>query len=78
MRGRLKYRVQWLGYDLDLEWYDAWDLVGSPQKLQEFHKDYPDRPGPPKYLDKWFTAWNDPEDRPPKEHTDRNAPVKRP
>ena len=51
-RGTLKYRVSWKGYDPDPTWYPAWNFIGSPHKLQEFHSRYPNEPGPPKYLNK--------------------------
>ena len=33
IRGTLKYRVSWKGYNLDPTWYPAWNFIGSPQKL---------------------------------------------
>jgi transposase InsO family protein len=50
VRGGLRYRVSWKGHDLDPIWYNAWNFVGCPHKLQEFHVHYPNQPGPPKYL----------------------------
>src|SRR6266550_8057953 len=41
VRGILKYRVNWKGYDLDPTWYFVWNFIGSPQKLQEFYSCYP-------------------------------------
>jgi transposase InsO family protein len=77
-RGTLKYRVKWKGCDPDPEWYPAWNFVGSPHKLQEFHAKYPNPPGPPKYLDEWMNCWHDADDTPPIEHRDKNAPRPKP
>ena len=55
----LKYRVRWIGYDPDLVWYPAWNFVGSPYKLKEFYDQYPNKLGPPKYLDEWLKYWMD-------------------
>ena len=30
VRGILKYRVSWKGYDLDSMWYFAWNFISSP------------------------------------------------
>jgi hypothetical protein len=73
-RKTLKYRVHWMGYDPDPAWYPAWNFVGCPQKLKEFHGQYPGQPGPPKYLDEWMDCWYDEDDRQPVEHQDKNAP----
>ena len=54
IRGSLEYRVHWMGYDPDPTWYPAWNFVGSPYKLREFHDRYPNQPSPPKYLDEWM------------------------
>ena len=74
IRRSLKYRASWKGYDLDPNWYPAWDFVGSPQKLKEFHERYPEQPGPPKYLDEWIACWHDENDKQPVERRDKNAP----
>jgi len=71
VRKSLHYRVSWTGYDPDPTWYPAWNFVGSPQKLLEFHEKYPNQPGPPKYLDEWIKCWNT--DMDPIEHKDKNA-----
>jgi hypothetical protein len=52
----LQYRVSWKGYDPDPIWYLAWNFVGCPQKLREFHDNYPSQPGPPKHLDEWISC----------------------
>jgi transposase InsO family protein len=74
-RKTLKYRVQWKGYDPDPTWYPAWNFVGCPHKLKEFHNRYPDQPGPPKYLNEWIECWHNKDDKEPIEHKDKNAPV---
>jgi hypothetical protein len=74
VRKTLKYRVSWKGYDPDPTWYPAWNFIGSPHKLQEFHNRYPNEPGPPKYLDEWMECWHDKDDKLPEEHKDKNAP----
>ena len=68
VRGVLKYQASWKGYDPDLKWYPAWNFVGSPQKLKEFHERYPEQPGPPKYLDEWIECWHSEDEKQPVEH----------
>ena len=48
---RLLYRVKWLGYDEDLEWYPASNLKYSPHKLRDYHLQHKTEPGPPRKLD---------------------------
>lgn len=72
VRGSLQYRASWIGYDLDPTWYPAWNFVGSPQKLKEFHDKYPKQLGPPKHLDEWIRCWGS--DDEPVEHQNKNAP----
>jgi transposase InsO family protein len=71
VRGTLKYQVSWKGYDPDPAWYPAWNFVGSPQLVKQFHDAYPNEPGPPKYLDEWLKCWKDGTE--PEEHRDKNA-----
>src|SRR6266702_60915 len=73
VRGILKYRVSWKGYDLDPIWYFVWNFIGSPQKLQEFHSCYPNEPRPLKYLNEWMECWYSEDDKLLKEHKDKNA-----
>jgi len=42
-KGRLKYRVQWLDYPKDLEWYDADgpEFTYCQELVDEFHERYP-------------------------------------
>jgi hypothetical protein len=47
VRGKLKYRVQWKGWDPDPEWYPASSLSNSPLALKDFHDKSPALPGPP-------------------------------
>ena len=57
VRNKLYYRVQWLGYDEDLEWYPASNFKYSPAKLREYHIANPTQAGPPKKLVDWEKAW---------------------
>jgi hypothetical protein len=41
IRGKLKYRVKWKGWDPDPDWYPASSLSNSPIILQAFHRAYP-------------------------------------
>jgi len=72
IRGSLYYRASWKGYDPDPTWYSAWNFIGCPQKLKEFHEKYPEHPGPPKYLHEWIDCWHS-DDKQPIEHRDKNA-----
>ena len=53
-RRKLQYRVKWLRYKDDLQWYDASNFKNSPHKLRSFHTASPTRPGPPKMLERWL------------------------
>jgi transposase InsO family protein len=55
--GKLQYKVKWLGYDDDPEWYPVSNLQNAPHKLRDFHKQNPALPGPPKELDNWIAQW---------------------
>ena len=73
LRGRLQYRVKWLGFDeVDRAWYPASDMKNCPHLLRRFHEDHPDRPGPPRRLAAWLRAWEDNEFDPT--HPDDNLP----
>jgi len=54
VRKQLRYRVQWVGYDIDADEYLPEDLNHAPIALKAFHDEYPDLPGPPKNLDYWL------------------------
>ena len=56
---KLYYRAKWVGQDEDPEWYPASDFKYSPHKLREFHRAYPDQPGPPRRLDEWTQKWEE-------------------
>jgi transposase InsO family protein len=43
---KLQYRVNWVGYPPDTQWYPAANFENSPDKLQAFHTAYPGKPGP--------------------------------
>ena len=58
-RGKLQYRVKWIGHDDDPDWYPAGNLKNAPRALRDFHQEYPDRPGPPKRLQIWLQAAED-------------------
>jgi hypothetical protein len=47
-RVKLRYLVEWLGYE-DTEEQYSWvgaDDVHSPELVESFHKRYPNKPGP--------------------------------
>ena len=57
VRKTLKYRVQWTGYNEDLNWYPASNFMYSPHRLKDFHLQNRDQAGPPKNLKLWIKAW---------------------
>jgi hypothetical protein len=61
-RGKLQYRVKWLGFDDDPEWYPASDLTNAPHKLRDYHTANPTKPGPPKNLQQWIRQWENDEE----------------
>lgn len=68
---KLYYRVKWKGWaEPDLEWYPAVNFTGAPHKLRDFHKAYPNEPGPPRYLPEWITSFENGDDQPPPETID--------
>lgn len=81
--GRLQYRVRWVGYDIDLEWYPARLLRNAPVKVQAFHTRHPTAPGPPKRLNLWLSAAEDDvfldyhpdDDRPARDRPNRRRAV---
>jgi len=54
VRKQLRYRVQWVGFDIDPDEYLPEDLNHAPMALRSFHEAYPEKPGPPKNLDYWL------------------------
>jgi hypothetical protein len=49
-------------------WYPAGNVRNAPQKITEFHEEYPEKPGPPVRLQHWIRcALND---EYPDEHLD--------
>ena len=63
-----------MGHDLDLQWYPAGDMKHAPRKIQEFHAQYPEKPGgPPMRLQEWLDA--DEEDRVLEDHLDDDKPA---
>ena len=45
--GKLEYLVHWCGYDInERTWEPTQNLANAPQKVQEFHRRYPQKPKP--------------------------------
>ena len=46
IRGRLKYRVKWTGWDDDQHWYDAdnGEFDNARDIVNDFHRRYPNKP----------------------------------
>lgn len=59
VNGGLKYRVQWTGFDEDIQEYWAKNFRNSPQALKDFHDEHPNLPGPPLNLDYWLQCAKD-------------------
>jgi transposase InsO family protein len=74
VRNKLKYKIQWKGWDLDPEWYPASALSNSPIALQNFYKENPMQPGPPKNLQYWLDSAQ--KDTYPEARVDDDYPVK--
>jgi hypothetical protein len=73
-RRKLQYRVKWLGYEEDPEWYDASNFKNSPHRLRDFHAANPSHPGPPRRLEMWVQCWE--KDVDAGNHPDDNKPQK--
>lgn len=69
---KLQYRVKWLGYKDDPEWYNASNFRNCPYRLRDFHTVNPTSPGPPKRLRRWTQCWE--EDIDENDHPDDNRP----
>jgi transposase InsO family protein len=61
-RNGLEYRVKWLGFDEDPEWYPASNLANAPHKLRDYHTENPSKPGPPAQLATWIRQWENDEE----------------
>jgi len=70
---KLQYRIKWLGFDADPDWYPASNLKHAPHKVRDFHIRNPTRPGPPKRLGEWIKHWEADEDAPDHEDDDKPA-----
>jgi len=71
LRKQLRYRVQWVGHDVDMDEYLPEDLNHAPIALRAFYDEYPDKPGPPRNLNYWLEcALND---KWPEKRRDDNA-----
>lgn len=46
----LQYKVEWQSCDPDDTFYDTSGFIGTPHKVQAFHKEYPDALRPPARL----------------------------
>ena len=57
IKNTLKYKASQVGYDEDPEWYLASNFKYSPYKLQDFHQEHPELPGPPRKLNEWIAQW---------------------
>ena len=44
IRGKLKYKVQWVGYPPDNKWYDSSNFGNAAEKTNDFHTKYPTKP----------------------------------
>lgn len=71
--GRLHYRVEWKGWDPDPKWWPAGDFKNSPMRIRKFHRENPNKPGPPVRLEIWEKNWL--EDREQVDHADDDKPV---
>jgi transposase InsO family protein len=72
-RGRLQYKAAWVAHDPDPTWYNARGFIGAPHKVRDFHKAYPDKPGPPMRLEAWLRAFETNEDLDPTEEDDKTV-----
>lgn len=45
-RGRLQYKVSWTGHPPDDTWYPADNFTNAREIVNEFHRQYPSKPGP--------------------------------
>ena len=54
VRKQLRYKVQWVGHDVDVDEYLPEDLNYAPIALKAFHDEYLEKPGPPRNLQYWL------------------------
>jgi hypothetical protein len=54
--GKLCYKVEWKGWDMDDQWYPASNFKNAALKLKDFHEKYPDEAGPPVRLESWIRS----------------------
>lgn len=64
-QGKLQYKADWTGCDPDDQFYDAESYINSPERVREFHEQYPDAAGPPARLEIWREAARRDERLPP-------------
>ncbi|KAI9035594.1 chromo domain-containing protein [Aspergillus affinis] len=55
---KLQYQAKWNNADDNPTWYPASNFIGCPHLVQEYHQQYPDKPGPPRRLGAWLEAYN--------------------
>ena len=46
LRGKIQYRVNWIGWDKNREWYDASGFDNFPKIIEDFYACYPNKPRP--------------------------------
>ncbi len=71
---KLYYRVKWIGYDEDPEWYPASSIKYAPHLIQKFHDENPTQTGPPMNLEQWLQAYKEGKDEYGDENDDLLAP----
>ncbi|KAI9035392.1 retrovirus polyprotein [Aspergillus affinis] len=54
----LQYQAKWSNADDDPTWYPASNFIGCPHLVQEYYRQYPDKPEPPRRLGAWLEAYN--------------------
>lgn len=57
VRSRLLYRIQWIDYDEDSEWYSASNLKYSSYQLRDFYLVNSNLSESSQHLDKWLKTW---------------------
>lgn len=72
-QNKLHYKVSWVGYDPDDEWYPASNFKNSPYAIRTYHEKHPHGPPPPKYLEEWTHCFEMEETHP--EYSDDDSPA---